>query len=101
MGYSLEQIVNLCSDVTNNSKEIKKGSLFLALPGTKFDGRHYISEAIKNGASAIIYEKKDFKLIDQIIIPHIGIENLHKYQAKIIKSFFTNPSKSIFSILFW
>ena len=62
MVYSLEQIVNLCSDVTNNSKEIKKGYLFLALPGTKFDGRHYISEAIKNGASAIIYEKKDFKL---------------------------------------
>ena len=95
MVYSLEQIVNLCSDVTNNSKEIKKGSLFLALPGTKFDGRHYISEAIKNGASAIIYEKKDFKLTDQIIIPHIGIENLHKHQAKIIKSFFTNPSKSL------
>ena len=95
MGYSLEQIVNLCSDVTNNSKEIKKGSLFLALPGTKFDGRHYISEAVKNGASAIIYEKKNFKLIDQIIIPHIGIENLHKHQAKIIKSFFTNPLKSL------
>ena len=93
MVHSLEQIVNLCSDVTNNSKEIKKGSLFLAIPGKAFDGRNYISEAIKNGASAIIYEKKDFKLKDQIFIPHLGIENLHKQQAKIIKSFFTNPSK--------
>ena len=95
MVYSLEQIVNLCSDVTKNSKEVKKGSLFLALPGTKFDGRDYILEAIKNGASAIIYEKKDFKLIDQIIIPNLGIENLHKEQAKIIRSFFRNPSKNL------
>lgn len=95
MTHSLEQIVNLCSDVTNNSKEIKKGSLFLALPGTKFDGRDYISEAIQKGAAAIIYEKKDFKLIDQINIPHIGIENLHKQQANIISSFYTNPAESL------
>tara|TARA_B100000035_G_scaffold65972_1_gene53762 strand:+ start:25824 stop:27263 length:1440 start_codon:yes stop_codon:yes gene_type:complete len=93
MVHSLEQIVNLCSDVTNNSKEIKKGFLFLALPGKKFDGRDYISEAIKNGASAIIYEKKGYKFINQIMIPHLGIENLHIQQARIIRSFFTNPSK--------
>ena len=95
MVHSLEQIVNLCSDITNNSKEIKKGSLFLALPGQKYDGRNYISEATKNGASAIIYEKKGFKLKEQINIPHLGIENLHKEQAKIIRSFFRNPSKYI------
>tara|TARA_B100001063_G_scaffold192485_1_gene183736 strand:+ start:386 stop:1882 length:1497 start_codon:yes stop_codon:yes gene_type:complete len=95
MVHSLEQIVNLCSDVTNNSKEIKKGFLFLALPGKTFDGRNYISEATKNGASAIIYEKKDFKLKEQINIPHLGIENLHKKQGKILKFFFKNPSKSI------
>ena len=60
MDDSLELIVNLCSDITCNSKEVKEGVLFIAAPGKKFDGRDYIAEAICNGATAIIYERKDF-----------------------------------------
>lgn len=37
-----------------DSRRVSSGDLFVALPGSKYDGRHYISQAIKNGASAIL-----------------------------------------------
>ncbi|MAX11125.1 MAG: hypothetical protein CL710_02085 [Chloroflexi bacterium] len=45
------------SGIKINSKEIKKGNIFLALKGEKEDGHSYINEAIKNGATGIITEK--------------------------------------------
>ena len=41
-----------------DSKQVKKGDLFIAIKGKKFDGHKFINEALKNGASAIIGEKK-------------------------------------------
>jgi len=41
-----------------DSKKVKKGDLFIAIKGKKFDGHKFINEAIKNGASAVIGEKK-------------------------------------------
>ncbi len=40
--------------LTSDSREVKPGFLFAALPGSKQDGSAYIKDAIKNGASAII-----------------------------------------------
>ena len=48
------QIKNIVID----SKKIKKGDLFIAIKGKKFDGHKFIDEAVKNGASAVISEKK-------------------------------------------
>lgn len=94
MSESLEQLIKLCSDVTNNSKEVKKGSLFIALPGSKHDGRDYISEAIKKGASAIIYEKKNFIYNSKVKVPVIGIDNLYEQQAKILNIFYNDAPKT-------
>ncbi len=42
--------------ITENSKEVKSGYLFVARRGIKSDGHFYVNDAIKNGASAILYE---------------------------------------------
>ncbi len=44
--------------VTSNSKEVKSGSIFVAISGEKSDGNLFIEEALKSGASWIISEKK-------------------------------------------
>ncbi len=56
----LNQLFDLCDDITVNSNQVKKKSLFVAYQGHKFDGRNFIDSAIKSGAAAIIYEKKKF-----------------------------------------
>ena len=45
-------------NIVIDSKKIKKGDLFIAIKGKKFDGHKFIDEALKNGASAVISEKK-------------------------------------------
>jgi len=44
------EIIGLSSD----SRSIRKGYLFFAVPGTKFDGRDFIQDAVRHGARAIV-----------------------------------------------
>lgn len=40
--------------LTQDSRAVKTGYVFAALPGSKADGRQYIADAIRNGARAIL-----------------------------------------------
>jgi UDP-N-acetylmuramoyl-L-alanyl-D-glutamate--2,6-diaminopimelate ligase len=40
--------------LTADSREVRPGDLFAALPGTRVDGREFISDALKRGASAVL-----------------------------------------------
>ncbi len=40
--------------LTLDSRQVQSGYLFGALPGSKMDGRDYIAEAVRNGASVIL-----------------------------------------------
>ena len=44
----------LINGITQDSRSVKKGYVFAALPGAKFDGRHYIADAVANGAVVIL-----------------------------------------------
>lgn len=43
--------------ISTDSRQIKKGDLFIALKGDRFDGHDFIQEVIKKGASGIIISK--------------------------------------------
>ena len=45
------------SNIVIDSRNIKQGDLFLAIPGVKNDGHDFIKDAIDNGAACIICEK--------------------------------------------
>ena len=40
--------------LTADSREVKPGYLFAALPGVKTDGARFIDDAIKRGAAAVL-----------------------------------------------
>lgn len=42
------------SGITADSRAVRPGYIFAALPGSKRDGRHYIAEAVARGAAAIL-----------------------------------------------
>ncbi len=44
--------------ITQNSKEVKPGSLFVCIPGFIVDGHDYIPEALARGAKALIVERE-------------------------------------------
>jgi UDP-N-acetylmuramyl pentapeptide synthase len=47
MKSELKKIGLHLSDISNDSRFVKKNTLFLAYPGLHFDGRNYIPEALK------------------------------------------------------
>ena len=47
-----------CNKVEIDSRKIKKGNLFLALTGKKFDGHDFIESAMLGGASAVMLTNK-------------------------------------------
>ena len=51
---SLDLIDHEINNISFNSKEVQKGTLFLGMPGLNVDGGKYCIEAIENGAEAAI-----------------------------------------------
>ncbi|MDR0835154.1 MAG: Mur ligase domain-containing protein, partial [Tannerella sp.] len=44
-------------DIQSDSRQVKEGSLFVAVKGTAVDGHDYIEKAIEQGAKAIVCER--------------------------------------------
>ena len=40
--------------VTADSRQVRQGDLFVAVPGVAFDGRDFISDAVRRGAAAVL-----------------------------------------------
>ncbi len=79
-----------------NSKDVKKGFIFFALKGNRFNGENYINHAIKKGATLIICSKK-FK-IQSSKIHLIKTKKVRFYLSKIASKFYKNKPKNIIAV---
>ena len=50
------------SGITEDSRAVRPGWMFAALPGTKFDGREFLGEAVARGAAAVLMSGPDVPL---------------------------------------
>jgi len=84
--------------ITNNSKEVKKDFIFVAVKGSKVDGHLFIEEAIKKGASVVIIQDKKISEEIKRKYPHVQVllsENTRKEQAVLSKLFYKKPDEYI------
>ena len=72
------------SMMTADSREVKPGALFAAIPGTASDGRDYIESAIAKGASAILSTKG----LADMPIAYVGVDEPRETYAQIAARFF-------------
>ncbi len=80
------------SGIKINSNKVLPGDLFIAIPGTNFDGQDYVKQAINNGANAIITNGRD---IDVDPIPQIKVANPRKAASHVSSKLFDGPSEDI------
>lgn len=64
--------------VVIDSKYAKKGSLFIAIKGKRFDGHDFVREAIKNGAHTVVISKRKLNDFDDVDIPIVTVRNTIK-----------------------
>lgn len=81
--------IDFLTGITTDSRKIKKGDLFIAIKGERFDGHGFAEAAVKSGAAAVLSQEKL-----NLEIPYILVEDtlkaLHKL-AKYYKSKFNIP----------
>jgi len=80
------------SGISINSKKVKKGYLFVAIPGFKKDGHAYAAEAVINGAKAVMVQKT---LELPTSIQQILVKDCRKEMAVICRNFYRNPTSDI------
>ena len=80
----------LLRGISADSREIKKGELFVSLTGQKHEGNDFISDAISNGAVAVITDKPVGKN-DKKDLPIFCLPNLRQDLGKYASRFFRVP----------
>jgi UDP-N-acetylmuramoyl-L-alanyl-D-glutamate--2,6-diaminopimelate ligase len=72
--------------VTDNSKAVTKGGIFVAIRGNSYDGHDAIKEALKNGAALIVIDKSRVSLIPSISSARIAIADNSRLALSYIAS---------------
>ncbi|UCD71404.1 MAG: UDP-N-acetylmuramoyl-L-alanyl-D-glutamate--2,6-diaminopimelate ligase, partial [Syntrophobacterales bacterium] len=81
--------------VAYNSKQVERGSVFVAIKGQGVDGHEYIGEAIEKGARAVVLEDENQRIGG---IPTVVVPNSRKALGTISTAFFGNPSAKMILI---
>ena len=75
------------SGLALDSREVKPGTLFFALPGEKEDGGDFIAEAMTHGAVCVVCERPP-----EGDIPHILVPDAHKALALCAAVWYGTPA---------
>ena len=81
------------SAIDFDSRNIKKGHVFVAVKGTVSDGHQFIETAIGQGAVAIVCETMPENLTEGIT--YVEVANSSKALAMMASNFYGNPSENL------
>ncbi len=87
--------------ITNNSKEVREGVIYVAVKGLKFDGHAFIPEAIFNKAAAVVLENNysvPEELFNKSECVKILVTDSRKVLAQISGIICGNPSEKLHMI---
>src|SRR5258706_6518672 len=78
--------------LTSDSRRSAPGSAFFAYPGEKADGRAYIADAVRRGASAVLWEAEDFGWQADLRVPNRAVHCLKQRAVVLADDFYGRPS---------
>ena len=82
----------LIRELALDSRNVRAGDLFLAVPGGKFDGRAHIADALQRGAAAVAYEIEGATVLPITEVPLIPVKGLAAQLSDIAGRFYGEPS---------
>lgn len=80
--------------ISSDSRKVRKGSAFVCLKGTKYDGHQWISAALENGASLIVCQEKP-----QVDCSYVLVKNTRPLLPLLLSVFYSHPEKSFEKII--
>lgn len=86
------ETVRIC-DITDDSRTVVPGSLFIARAGTKADGRKFIPDALAAGAAAVLTDDPGVSLPAKV--PLVVADDVPLVSAQIAERFYGAPSSKL------
>lgn len=80
--------------ITSDSRQVQKGSLFIAVEGINTDGHDYIGKAIEQDVLVVVYDKPMFEEYFSRVT-YVQVENSAVALAQIASVWFGNPSEQL------
>lgn len=77
--------------VTDDSRAVARGSLFLAVKGEQVDGHAYVRQALENGATAVVAESA----VDPGAAGYVRVSDSRKAVGLIAGRFYGDPSSKL------
>lgn len=81
--------------ITSDSKQVRKGFVFVAIKGNRQDGNRFINEAIAKGASVVVVQKKAPKIKIHKKIKLVVVNDCRKFLAQAANRFYGFPSDKL------
>ncbi len=81
--------------LSSDSRRCAPGVAFLAYPGEKQDGRLHIADAIRRGASAVLWEADGFSWRHEWRVPNVAVRELKQHAGSLAHDFYGRPSEAL------
>lgn len=81
--------------LSQDSREISKGDVFIAIKGERVDGHHFVDEAVEKGAAVVICEEKPEELTDTCVL---CVENTRKLLGPLAQAFEGDPAREMTAV---
>lgn len=85
----------LIRELTLDSRKVRPGDLFLAVPGYQQDGRVHIADAVSRGAAAVAYEAEGAVQMTAASAVLVPVRHLAEQLSAIAGRFYGEPSRSL------
>jgi len=91
-------VVNLeVMGISLDSRRVRSGDLFIALPGSRAQGHAFIDAAIAAGAAAVVFDDRT-QLIGGYGVPVVAVNDLPHKAGVIAERFYGHPSRELLMI---
>lgn len=86
--------IRIC-DIAEDSRTVMPGSLFIARPGTKVDGRRFVEAAIESGAVAVLTDPSVARPHGAGDVGWVTADDVPLVSSRVIERFFGAPSERL------
>ena len=76
--------------IETDSRAVRPGSVFVALRGTKTDGHEFVSQAIANGAAAVVVERHGASPTSETTV--VRVSDSRRALSALAAAFYADPS---------
>ena len=77
--------------VTADSRAVREGTLFVAIPGDRADGHAFVPDAVRSGAAAVVVEHP----LPDIGVPQLVVNSSRRALAEAAAWWFDDPSRQL------